>query len=423
MKTFQKILILLTIAFPLAAVMATGIYLYKNLPLKTAKYYLQTGDLDAALASIDDYLTTYPTDPYAKSIKAQIQSHRQHHIQAVKLYNEVGPVEKEDYRCFLRSLFATRQWQVIPQVSEVFHRQFKGESDTWKWTAISHLHLGQFEEALNASRQLSEIQNYEHVGWALQGDCHAAKNRQQRAFDCWEKSIEIDPSAMGLHRSPEAFVKHFCEALLSANDPQRAISVLKHKSQVPLTQDLHFILGKCHLSTGDKKEAKRQWTISSRSSLHVSSLVALAKQFIQERRFADALEVIQSIQHSNVVNLELAELLVNIYQELQHKEKLHYWRNLANELKRIQIIEDQMQHYILSNPNSETAILFNCYFLSREGNWNQAAIAMGSVSSETLKTEAGIKLRSNILKRSISSETLEVIRKQFHFSTIGRKRH
>lgn len=417
MFSLQKILILISIAFPLATVMATGIYLYKNLPLKTAKYYLKTGDFDAALASVEDYLATYPTDPYAKSIKAQIQSHRHHHIQAVRLYNEIGPVEKEDYLCFLRSLFVTRQWNVIPQVSEVFHRHFEESSEVWKWTAISNLHLGQFDDALYASQQLSEINHAKHVGWALQGDCHAAANRKKRAFDCWEKSIDINPSAIGLHRSPEAFVKHFCEALLSADEPERAILILKNKSQVPLSQDLHFILGKCYYSTGNQNEAKRQWTISSRSSLHVSSLVSLAKQFIQEKRIADALEVVQSIQHSSVVNLELAELLANIYQELENEKKLQYWLNLANELRKIRAIEDQMQHHILSHPTSETAVLFNCYFLSREANWNQATVAISSISSELLKTKAGSELKSSILNREIRSETLEVIRQQFHFSS------
>lgn len=403
----KKILILLLVALPIAILAVFGILSYQQLPLKTALYYRDAGDLPTALASVDQYLSVYPGDEYALSLKAQILCAENRFLETIGIYQEIGPASREDLLCFTKALVGTQRWQMAAKTSETFEKQYGDEADNYLWSVISHSNLGEIDLAVDQSKKLAGIAGKESQGLLLYGDLKAKQNAMDEAIKAWAKVIDLNPEASGFHIEPEVFFENYASLLLSLGKSTEAISLIDKGLAVRETPSLRYYRGNAFLNLGETEKAKTEWLLANRDGIHIDSHLALAKQLLKENEPKKAAKVLELLKNLEEIDSRFAFLMKGICDALQDPEKSAQWNAIYEQMKQSETIESVMRTVITEQPRNEWSLVFRAYFSAKSNQWEMAEELMQGIE-ENFKDEVAYGvLKSAILNQKLGPEVLK----------------
>lgn len=408
----KKLLLLLAVAAPIAFLAVYGILWYQQLPLRTATFYREAGDINAALASVEQYLAAYADDQFAKSLKAQLLCESNRFQEAIEIYDEIGPATADDLLCYTKALVSTQRWNMAARTAETYELRHGANADNYLWAIISLTNVGNLEEAVVKSRNLAEIEGRESQGLLLFGELRARQNANDDAVQAYAKALELNPEAEGLHIPPEAVYESFADLLLDLGRSEEALAVIDRGLEVSETSNLHHARGVALLNLGRVEDAKTEWTLANRSTLNIDSLLELSRQLLKEGDAKKAADVMGLLKNLEQIDSRIAFLMQAITDALGDNSKADEWRSIYEKLRREETIEGIMQQAIVDQPDNMWSVVFRAYFSSKLQRWQEAADMLKSVESDFLDEPAYLALKEAVIARKLGPEVLVAMEKR-----------
>lgn len=405
----KKILLLVVVALPIAVAVVFGILWFQALPLKTAQYYRESGDLPAALASVDEYLDEYPGDVDGLSLKAQILCQQGRYQESADIYSAIGPATEEDFVCFTQSLVALQEWPMAVSTTETYSTQFGDNSDIYLWGVISHTNMGNFDAAIDSAKRLAGIEGQEAQGLVLYGELKLRQGARPEAIKAWEEVLKLNPKAEGFNVPAEVFFENYASALNAMGRPEDALTVIDSGLDVQETAGLHYLRGNILKELGDIENAKREWYMANMGGTHVDSHLALATQLLAEGHAKEAAYVMDRLSKNNAFDSRYAFIMNNICLALDDKENADKWNRLYQEMKATETTERVMNQVINEHPNNEWSLVFQAYFHAKESRWEQAQRMLDSVKENFTDEEAFLVLNKAVGERKLTGDVLKAM--------------
>ncbi len=405
----KKILLLLVIAAPVATAAVFVILWYQHLPLRTAVFYRDAGDINAALASVDQYLAAYPGDEYALSLRGQLFCEANRFQEAIDIYNVIGPATADDMLCFTKALVSTQRWQMAANVSETYDKKYGPHAENYLWAIISLTNLGRMDAAVIKSRNLAQIEGRESQGLLLFGELRARQNAGDDAVQAYSKALELNPEATNLHIPPEAVYESFADLLLGLGRSQEALDVVERGLAIAETPSLHYYRGMALLNLGKVEEAKLEWQLANRSAPHVLSLLELAKQLLAEGDPERAASVMGLLKNMEQIDSRMAFLMQSITDALGDAERAQTWKEIYEKLRREETIEGVMLQAIADQPYNKWSVVFRAYFSTKSQRWQEAEEMLKSVEPDFLDEKAFLVLREAVRAKRFGPDVMNAM--------------
>jgi len=406
----RKIFLLLLVAAPVAFLAVYVILWYQQTPLRTAAFYREAGDINAAIASVDQYLAAYPDDEFALSVKSQLYCDAGRFAEAIDIYQQVGPATAEDLLCFTKALVSTQRWQMAAKTSQTYEDRHGANAENYLWAVISLTNLGNLDAAVIKSRNLAEMTGRESQGLLLYGELRARQNASDDAVLAYTKALELNPKATGLHIPPEAVFESFADLLLGLGRSREALDVINRGLKTSETSSLHHRRGVALLNLGQIEQAKEAWVAANRNAPNVSSLLELAKQLLQEDQPQPALEVMGLLKNMEQIDSRIAFVMQSISEALGDSEKSAEWRRIYEQLRDEETAENIMQQSIRDMPYNKWSVVFRAYFSAKMQRWAEASEMLNSVESDFVEEQAFLVLREAVRQRQMVPDVLETFK-------------
>lgn len=404
----KKLLLLFAVALPVAVGAVFGILWYQALPLKTARYYRESGDLPAALASVEEYLSEYPNDVDGLSLKAQILCQQGRYQEAADIYVMNGPATEEDFICFTESLVALQSWSMAVSTTETFYNEpFPPNAEMYLWGVISHTNLGNLDAAIESAERLARIDGKESQGLLLYGELKLRQGARGEAVKAWEQVLKMNPKAEGFHIPPDVFFENYVAALTGLGRLDDALNVLETGLSVSDSANLHFLKGNVLKDLNQIEAAKREWALANVGGNHIGAHLALATQLLAEDHPKEAAHIMGRLVGVESIDSRYAFIMNNICEALEDEENAAKWNKVFQALSREERIENSMSQVISQQPNNFWSFVFQAYFHAKEGRWDMADRMLQSVPMEKFgDEEAFLVLRKAVQEKQFTQEVV-----------------
>jgi tetratricopeptide (TPR) repeat protein len=412
----KKFLLLIGVAAPIAIVAVWVISWYQELPLRTAAFYRESGDVGAAIAQVDQYLVAYPENVQALSLKAQLFCDSGRFRDAILIYERVGPATAEDWLSYTKALAATQRWNAAAATAATYEAQYGGHADNYLWGVISLTNMGRLDEAIVMSEKLAQLEGRESQGLLLYGELKARQSANEEAINAYKKALELNPSAADLHIPAEAVFESFATLLLDLGRSAEALEVIDRGLAISDTSGLHHQRGLALLSLGRGEEAREEWLAANKSAPNVASLLEMARQYLNEGDPTRALAVMRHLQNMEEIDSQVAYLMQSISDALGKTEDAGKWREVHDKLRRQEAVEGSMSQVITTQPYNSWSVVFRAYFSSKYQRWQEASDMLQTVEKDFLEEDAYLVLRDAIGAQKLGPEVLEAFSKKIAIS-------
>lgn len=412
----KKFLLLIGVAAPIAIVAVWVISWYQELPLRTAAFYRESGDVGAAIAQVDQYLVAYPENLQALSLKAQLFCDSGRFRDAILIYERVGPATAEDWLSYTKALAATQRWNSAAATAATYEAQYGAHADNYLWGVISLTNMGKLDEAIVMSEKLAQLEGRESQGLLLYGELKARQSANEEAVTAYKKALELNPSAADLHIPGEAVFESFATLLLDLGRSAEALEVIDRGLTISDTSGLHHQRGLALLSLGRGEEAREEWLAANKSAPNVASLLEMARQYLNEGDPTRALAVMRHLQNMEEIDSQVAYLMQSISDALGKTEDAGKWREVHDKLRRQEAVEGSMSQVITTQPYNSWSVVFRAYFSSKYQRWQEASDMLQTVEKDFLEEDAYLVLRDAIGAQKLGPEVLEAFSKKIAIS-------
>ena len=407
----KKIFLLAVVALPVAVGAVFGILWYQALPLKTARYYRDSGDLPAAMASVEEYLTEFPDDVDGLSLKAQILCQQGRYDESAAIYTEIGPSTEKDFVCFTESLVALQAWSMAVSTTQTYDASdLEPNSQIYFWGIISQTNLGNVDAALTSAEKLARMEGQESLGLLLYGELKLRQNARPEAMKAWEQVLKINPEGEGFHIPAEVFYENYVSTLIGMGRLDDAMEVADKGLAQHDSASLHFLKGNIYKDLNQIDAAKQEWTLANVGGNHVGAHLALATQLLAEGQPKLAALVMNRLSGMDTIDSRHAFVMQNICEALDDGKNAQKWNELFKELSREERVENSMTQVITDYPTNAWSRVFQAYFHAKEGRWEQADRMLQLVKEEDFaEEEAYLVLRQAIKDQKFTIEVIKAM--------------
>lgn len=351
-----------------------GIEWWNRRPLRQAESALERNQILQAAKLVDNYLARHGGDGAALSLKARVLVAQGRWSEAALLFNHFGAAEPEAMRDWSTALIQLERWSSAAIVLESLLEMEPDNPELLYDLAACRERLGEYEEALKSARQLSEIEGHEAQACVLIGSIEFNRGNKRSAAEAWNKVLRYAPDAEGLQVTPGEFFAQYGEVLLETSRPRDAVTFLERAVGTEETVQAYVALGRARLQVGEVEEAVEAWKKAlemepgSRHAREEMAQVALRKSDAEQ-----ALEWLAPILDDTNLRSSTAFLLQQAYTRLGKSEEAAHWKDVTEELRRVETRLSTLEQFRLESPHSFWAQIYSVYRFADAGNWDQAA--------------------------------------------------
>jgi tetratricopeptide (TPR) repeat protein len=330
-------LTLLVLTGILAATGLAIVFWWQEQALRQATLYLEDGDPNKALFTVDAFLREHPEHSEAMSLRARILVAVGQPRQAIDLFARFGVTNSKETHALAQALLQLERWREALPLLEHLEGTDVDRVDVLHELAACRAELGDLQGAIAAAREFAQQPGMAARGNLLLGTLYNRQGDLRQAATVWGDVLNDSPTAEGLQIPAAEFLLNYGRVLSASGNFRLAAELIDRSLKLTPSAEGFIEMGNARLDLGERVAAEKSYKQALELEPGIpAARVGLAQLALADGDAARAKELLSVLASPDKLTSEVAVLLQQATTRLGEVEAATQWREKADKLRLVE---------------------------------------------------------------------------------------